>query len=495
MKQLILFDDSKPGLSGIADLDCMDGLCGIDREMFKKNIVDLVTNSLLKWEKPWQPFGSSTFLAVNGRACTTPCNAYSRKSYGTNAANLLYYTARFNNDHGTKFAPVFITYSMLTKNDWHLIHDSLCTIYETFWAKVTDEKMIEKLKEIIGSGEPLPFGYILASDGETFLQRATKEQNVVLAQNIREQPFDIRIINAPEAQMIEYVDAVVEAFSSRVAGVHHDQSDRCFYRPSTDSIHLVPPKGFKIINEYYSTRFHETIHSTSGGWPVRINRRFPQQVGFGSVGYAMEELVAEIGAMLLCAELGVKYNRKDKVSGLCDEEGNSIAYLGGWLKKAKELYNDDDEKTLLAAYGHAERAVNYIFKDIDFESYIPQSIKAQADAPADILLCNNDRLYAVNVVSDGYVRLTFATFISAEQRKELEDLGFHYSKAFRAFQIRNDDAGMQAWETWRKRHRQDTTITATKPTTTDRQRRLRLAQAKASAAAAILTLLKVRQNA
>ncbi|MBR6249768.1 MAG: hypothetical protein IKR17_01060 [Bacteroidales bacterium] len=502
MKQLTLFDDCQPSLFGTDDLESIDGLSGIDREKFKKNIVDLVTNSLLNWKKPWQPFSDSIFTSVNGRVVLSPCNAYSRKPYGANAASLNSYTLGFNEMYGTNFAPIFITYSMLKKNDWHLIHnnlgslsdDSLSTgvhrIYEVFWAKVTDEPTIERLNQLLEVGESLPFGFILANDGKTFLQRAMKGQDVVLVQNIQEQPFEVKSISAPEAQKIEYIDSIIEAFSSRVANVYHDQSDRCYYMPATDSIHLVPAKAFSIINEYYSTRFHETIHSTHGGKPIRINRSFPHQTGFGSIGYAMEELVAEIGAMLLCAELGVKYNRKDKVKALCDEEGNSIAYLGSWLEEAKKLYKDDKETTLLAAYGHAERAVNYILKDIDFESYIPQSIKDQADAAADILLCNNDELRAVNVVSDGYIRLTFAKFVSAEKRQELEDLGFHFSKAFKAFQIKNDEKGMQAWETWRKKHKQDTTITQTD--NSDRERRLRLARARAAAAMAILALMKLK---
>lgn len=499
MRQRTLFDAvEEPTLFGVDSLDGLDdGLSGIDREKFKKHIVDLVTHSLFEWKKPWTPFENNNFITINGRITLAPCNAYSRKPYGANAANLLEYTKEFNMLYNVEFAPVFITESMCKKNDWHLKYNQLSNrglsgityVYEAYWAKVTDEKIIKRLKERLEKGEALPFGFILASDKETFLQRATHQTEVVLAQNIVEAPFNIEIAAVSEAQRIEYIDSIIEAYSPRVAKVFHDEQDKCYYIPAFDQIHLVPAKNFSSINEYYSTRFHETVHSTHGGNPVRIKRDFGRKT-WGNVGYAMEELVAEIGAMLLCAELGIKYYAKGKIKNISDEEHNSIAYIGSWLKQARNLYKGDDEKTLLVAYSHAERAVNYILKDIDFESYIPQSVKDQSEAAADIVLCDNEMLKAVNVVSDGYIRLFFVHFAEKAVRKELEDLGFHYSRAFKCYQIRNDENGVEAWEKWRQKHVQ--TIVVNTPQERDNDD-IELARAKAVAAIAILELMKIKR--
>src|SRR5690606_15995775 len=68
-------------------------------------------------------------------------------------------------------------------------------------------------------------------------------------------------------------------------------------------------------------------------------------VGFGSVEYSNEELIAEMGASFLNALAGIKdANFK-----------NSLAYLKGWLKPLK-----DDPKMLIYAAQKAHQAANYV---------------------------------------------------------------------------------------------------------------------------------------
>ena len=116
------------------------------------------------------------------------------------------------------------------------------------------------------------------------------------------------------------------------------------YSPANDTIRMPKKEYFKSSNHFYSTMFHEILHSS--GLESRLNR-FKSHSGslsHGSKEYAKEELTAELGASFLMAETGEKINIK-----------NRTAYIQSWLKALK-----NDCKILLQAAGKAEKAVNYI---------------------------------------------------------------------------------------------------------------------------------------
>ncbi|MBR2822523.1 MAG: DUF1738 domain-containing protein [Clostridia bacterium] len=122
-----------------------------------------------------------------------------------------------------------------------------------------------------------------------------------------------------------------------------EQSDCAFYRPSTDTI-VIPDLGqFVDVAEYYSTLFHETIHST--GHPSRLNR-ITDIAMFGSENYSKEELVAELGASYLVNTVGLKTP---------SSFGNSAGYIQGWLSALK-----NDKRFIVSAAGKAEKAVQMI---------------------------------------------------------------------------------------------------------------------------------------
>lgn len=131
-------------------------------------------------------------------------------------------------------------------------------------------------------------------------------------------------------------------------------TDRAYYSISGDYI-SVPDKGqYKEVAEYYSTLFHEIVHST--GHPNRLKRFKPEESHiFGSETYSKEELVAEIGANMLMGVVGIE----------CEEaQTNSIAYLKSWLSVIK-----NDMKFIVSASQKAQKAVDYIlgesFNEID----------------------------------------------------------------------------------------------------------------------------------
>lgn len=119
---------------------------------------------------------------------------------------------------------------------------------------------------------------------------------------------------------------------------------RAFYRPSEDMVSLPEPSDFHSTFNYYSTLFHELIHST--GHSKRLNREAVarDQICFGDHLYSKEELVAEIGAAMLCG-----------VCGMDNTIDNSAAYINTWAEKLSE-----DPKLIVHAASKAQKAADYI---------------------------------------------------------------------------------------------------------------------------------------
>lgn len=123
--------------------------------------------------------------------------------------------------------------------------------------------------------------------------------------------------------------------------------DRACYIPSLDCIHLPDPQYFQQDDagertfQFESCCLHEATHWS--GAKHRLNRDLSGR--FKSDSYAMEELVAEIGAAFLCAELGVTAEpRKDHAQ-----------YLAHWLMVMKE-----DKKAIFTAAAKASEAARYL---------------------------------------------------------------------------------------------------------------------------------------
>lgn len=118
------------------------------------------------------------------------------------------------------------------------------------------------------------------------------------------------------------------------------------YNPARDSIAMPPLENFISAEEYYSTLGHEYIHST--GHRDRLNREgiTNKAARFGSELYAKEELIAELGSVLLMAHLGITAE---------PVQDNSAAYLKSWLRKLK-----DDPKELWRAAAEASKAAEWL---------------------------------------------------------------------------------------------------------------------------------------
>lgn len=73
---------------------------------------------------------------------------------------------------------------------------------------------------------------------------------------------------------------------------------------------------------FYSVILHELVHWS--GHPARLNRDLSGR--FGTSAYAVEELVAELGAAFLCADFGISLNPRH----------DHAAYVSSWLQVLRE---------------------------------------------------------------------------------------------------------------------------------------------------------------
>jgi antirestriction protein ArdC len=116
---------------------------------------------------------------------------------------------------------------------------------------------------------------------------------------------------------------------------------RAFYSPATDHIQMPPQAAFTTALGYCGVLIHEMSHWTGG--PSRLNRDL--RSSFGSQDYAQEELRAEIGQVMVCAELG---NADVDFS-------NNAAYVASWLDKLRS-----DRKEIFRAAADAQRIADYL---------------------------------------------------------------------------------------------------------------------------------------
>jgi antirestriction protein ArdC len=148
---------------------------------------------------------------------------------------------------------------------------------------------------------------------------------------------------APEIDEDELCESIVTGWESRPALYLNSPTEyRAYYRPSTDSLHMPARSFFVDVSHYYSTLFHELVHST--GHESRLNRTFGDR--FGDELYSKEELVAEMGAAFLCAIAGIANEHIDR---------NTTAYIQNWITRLEE-----DNRLIVHAAANAQRAVDLI---------------------------------------------------------------------------------------------------------------------------------------
>lgn len=141
---------------------------------------------------------------------------------------------------------------------------------------------------------------------------------------------------AEEPARLELAEQKLEAWEVK----RQDGTCAC-YSPAHDTIATPPAVNFENREAFCSTWAHECIHST--GHESRLDRKLGVH-SFGSKGYAKEELIAELGSVLLCYRLEIGTDMQ-----------NHSAYLQHWIEILQE-----DPKCLMSVLNAAKKAADLI---------------------------------------------------------------------------------------------------------------------------------------
>ncbi len=148
---------------------------------------------------------------------------------------------------------------------------------------------------------------------------------------------------APVLNIGERIARAEAFFAATGADVRHG-GGCAFYAPGPDFIQMPVFESFRDSEAYYATLGHELTHWTRH--PSRLDRDFGRRRR-GDEGYAREELVAELGAAFLCADLGLALEPRE----------DHAAYLAAWLEVLR-----DDKRFLFSAAAHAQRAADFLHR-------------------------------------------------------------------------------------------------------------------------------------
>lgn len=273
-------------------------------EMVTERIIEQLENGIIPWDKPWSGVRSGAY------------NRISKKSYSLLNQMLL--------KHDGEYA----TFKQWTELGGHIRKGEKSEII-VFWKILPVEEVQEDGSKIVKQIPLLKYiniFHISQVDGVNPLPK--------------EEMHDIEPIEKAESILKDY-------WTREHIKVEHVKGNEAFYSPILDTIQLPLFDQFKNSTEYYSTAFHESVHSTMK--ESRCNRaeeRKNKFVAFGSEEYSKEELVAELGSASLMNIIGIETKKSFK---------NSTAYIQSWIKVLK-----NDVKFIVSASSKAEKAVNYI---------------------------------------------------------------------------------------------------------------------------------------
>ena len=274
------------------------------------SVYSIVTEQILKqlesgvapWRKPWR--------------AEPPCNLVSGKEYrGINPFLLA------SQGYGSRY---WLTLNQANKLGGRIRKGEKSSIV-TFW-NIGEEKTVRDADGNTRKSKP-------------FLLRYYRVFNVEQTEGIADK---LGLGNAtPRVPSIEQCDAIVNQMPNPPA---IQQDARAWYRPSTDTVGMPSKSLFNLSEEYYSTLFHELTHST--GHASRVGREGIEDIAaFGSESYSKEELIAEMGAAMLCGVTGISPATIP----------NSAAYLQGWINRLR-----GDSKLVVSAASQAQKAADYI---------------------------------------------------------------------------------------------------------------------------------------
>lgn len=253
----------------------------------------------------------------------------------------------------------------ITNKNYRGINRDMCSFFGAgdryFLTKAQAEERGGKIKD---ERKSIPIGYFVRSFKNYTVERENEkgEKEMVEVKEVIQgmkwyrvyglsnieglKPIKRKVIKKPKGldfKPIEIAEKIVQSYPGRPPVEH--RGNEAYYTPGNDKVVMPPKASFNGVSEYYSTLFHELIHST--GHPARLDRLKPAK--FGSKIYAQEELVAELGSSFLCTICSIDYFTLN----------NSAAYLKNWSSKLIEEMSKDKQFFLRTQFA-AHKAAKYM---------------------------------------------------------------------------------------------------------------------------------------
>jgi len=168
-----------------------------------------------------------------------------------------------------------------------------------------------------------------------------KGYTVFNAEQVEDLPAHFYALQEPVLDPVARIEPAERFFASVGAQITHG-GDRACYSVALDRVQMPPFEAFRDAESYYATLAHELTHWTRH--PSRLDRDFGRK-RWGDAGYAMEELVAELGAAFVCADLALTPELR----------ADHAAYIASWLEVLK-----GDKRAIFSAAAHAQRAADFL---------------------------------------------------------------------------------------------------------------------------------------
>lgn len=181
------------------------------------------------------------------------------------------------------------------------------------------------------------------AEGEEVEQRIPflKQYTVFAADQCEGLPAHYYEMKEPANNDIERI-AAADAFFKATQAHIREGGGKAYYAISSDHIQMPKLECFRDAESHAATLSHEMCHWTRH--PTRLDRHLGRK-RWGDEGYAMEELVAELGSAFLCADLSITP----------EVMPDHAAYLASWLEVLK-----DDKRAIFSAASMASKAVDYL---------------------------------------------------------------------------------------------------------------------------------------
>lgn len=138
----------------------------------------------------------------------------------------------------------------------------------------------------------------------------------------------------------EHQTAIDAFFKPIPIDVRHGGNE-AYYSPGGDYVQMPHKRSFHSSDHYVATLAHEMSHAT--GASHRLARKFGKR--FGDKAYFAEELVAELSASAISAQLGLP----------SELHASHASYIDGWLALMKA-----DKTAIITASAQAERAYRWL---------------------------------------------------------------------------------------------------------------------------------------